>query len=87
VSDYYEVAIDGLRAGVGGSGHRWTVGCEVSECRARIVGFSSRAAGLRGGLAHLVWHLNGKPTCRDCGAWLAHRTSKRCRKGTCEAGR
>jgi hypothetical protein len=83
VSDYYEVALDNLRVGVGRA-VSWNVHCDVSGCRARITGYSTRDTALGAGLHHLVWHLNGKPTCRDCGAWLAHRTSKRCRKGTCE---
>jgi hypothetical protein len=83
----HEIGIDRLRAIASSGGASWAVACEVSQCRARIVGFAGRDAALRGGMAHLVWHLNGQPTCEDCGAWLSHKTSKRCRKGTCEAGR
>ena len=83
----HTIAIDGLRALVAWAGASWAVNCYEDECKARIVGFHGGDAALRGGMAHLIWHVNGKPTCRDCGAWLNHKTSKRCRKGTCEVDR
>ncbi|MEV6633919.1 hypothetical protein AB0M54_24525 [Actinoplanes sp. NPDC051470] len=85
VADQYEVAIERLRALACKSGRSWSVACMVSECRVPIVGFRNADAALRGALGHLMWHVHGKPTCRDCGAWLSHRTARRCRKGQCEA--
>lgn len=87
MADSYTVAIDGLRATAGSIGASWGVSCWEADCKARIIGFSGKAAALKGANAHLIWHVNGKPTCRDCGAWLAYRSSRRCRKGTCEVAR
>jgi hypothetical protein len=83
--DAHTVAINDLRATAAGIGASWGVSCWQNDCKARIVGFRGEAAALRGANAHLVWHVNGKPTCEDCGAWLNARSSKRCRKGTCDA--
>lgn len=73
------------------SGMRWNVLCiDVPDdyaCKARIMGYETRAQGIRGAEAHLRWHANGKPECRECGAWLGRRGSTRCRKGTCEVDR
>lgn len=78
----YTVAVDGLRATAAWAGASWGVSCW--DCQANIMGYRGGPAAIRGATAHLTWHVNGKPTCRDCGAWLAYRTAKRCRKGTCE---
>lgn len=78
------VAIDGLRVTAAWIGASWGVSCHEDDCRVSIVGFRGETAALKGGMFHLIWHVNGKPTCKDCGAWLSHRTSRRCRKGTCE---
>ena len=81
------VAIDDLRATAAWIGASWGVSCWQDDCKVRIVGYSGEAVALRGALAHLIWHVNGKPACRDCGAWLNFKTSRRCRKGTCEVSR
>ena len=83
----HTVAIDSLRATAAWIGASWGVSCWEPDCKVSIVGFRGEAAALRGANAHLIWHINGKPTCEDCGAWLAYRSSKRCRKGTCEVNR
>lgn len=83
----HTVAIDDLRATAAWIGASWGVSCWQADCKVSIVGFRGEAAALRGASAHLVWHVNGKPTCVDCGAWLGSRSSKRCRKGTCEVDR
>jgi hypothetical protein len=80
----HTVAIDGLRATAAWIGASWGVACHEDDCKVSIVGFRGETAALRGANAHLIWHVNGKPTCRDCGAWLSSRSSKRCRKGHCE---
>jgi ribosomal protein L40E len=85
VSDVHTVAIDGLRATAGALTMGWGVYCQSDE-GCSIVGFRNEAAAIRGAANHLIWHLNGKPTCGDCGAWLPYKSS-RCRKGTCEATR
>jgi hypothetical protein len=87
VADAHTVAINGLRATAASVGASWGVSCWEYDCKARIIGFRGQTAALNGAMAHLIWHVNGKPTCQDCGAWLAHRTSRRCRKGTCEVDR
>lgn len=73
-----------------GSGARpWGVGCvdPDQKCKASIVGYTTRNQAVKGAEWHLKWHANGEPTCQDCGAWLSRKGSKRCRRGTCEAGR
>jgi hypothetical protein len=71
-----------------GGARPWGYGCiDRDECGATVVGYATRNQGVRGAEAHLKWHANGKPTCRDCGAWLSRKGSTRCRKGTCEADR
>lgn len=71
------------------SGSGWTVFCtdvpDDYQCRALIVGWPTRARAIQGAEGHLRWHVNGKPECRDCGAWLSRKGSKRCRKGACAA--
>jgi hypothetical protein len=81
--DVHTVAVNDLRATAAWTGASWGVSC-WEHCP-NIVGYRNERAALLGAMAHLIWHVNGKPTCRDCGAWLAYRTAKRCRKGTCEA--
>jgi hypothetical protein len=71
-------------------GWSWSVACvDTVEhvCKAKIHGYDTRAQAIRGAEGHLRWHVNGKPTCEDCGAWLGYKSSKRCRKGTCEVSR
>jgi hypothetical protein len=83
----HTIAINSLRATIGSVGVSWGVLCHEDDCRANIIGFRGETNALKGGMAHLIWHINGKPECRDCGAWLSYRSSKRCRKGTCEVDR
>lgn len=75
-----------MRSGVG-----WSIFCtdvpDDYQCKARVVGYDTRSQGIRGAEAHLRWHANGKPECRECGAWLNRKGSTRCRKGTCEVDR
>lgn len=85
--DAHTVAIDGFRAIAAWCGASWGVSCWEDDCKARIVGYRGERIATIAAAAHLMWHVNGKPTCEDCGAWLAYRSAKRCRKGTCEAGR
>jgi hypothetical protein len=87
VASNHTLAIDGFRVLAGCIGASWAISCYESDCAGTIVGFRGRDAAVKGGTAHLMWHVHGKPTCRDCGAWLSHRTARRCRKGTCEAAR
>jgi hypothetical protein len=87
VADVHTLAIDSLRVTVASAGASWAVSCHETDCNATVVGYRGRDNAVKGGTAHLMWHVHGKPTCRDCGAWLSHRTARRCRKGTCEAGR
>lgn len=71
-------------------GWSWSVACVDTvdhECKAKIIGYDTRNQAIRGAEGHLRWHVNGKPECRDCGAWLSRRGAKRCRKGTCGADR
>lgn len=69
-------------------GSCWAVLCVVvADPCSPIIGYATRAGGIRVAEWHLRWHANGKPTCQDCGQWLAHRTAKRCRKGTCDVDR
>lgn len=81
------VAIDGLTAMASWAGASWMVSCWQSGCNARIVGYRGERVATLAAAAHLMWHVNGKPTCQDCGAWLPYRRAKRCRKGTCEGSR
>ncbi len=83
----HTLALDGFRVTVGSAGASWAVGCYEADCTSTIIGYFNRDAAARGGMHHLLWHIHGKPTCVDCGAWLSHRTSIRCRKGTCEVSR
>lgn len=85
MKDEYTVALNALRAFTCSSGASWSVLCQTETCDARIVGFRNADEAIRGATNHLLWHEHGEPTCRDCGAWLAHRTSRRCRKGRCAA--
>lgn len=84
VATEHTLAVDGLRVLACSIGASWAVSCYEPDCDARIVGYRGRDQAVKGGMAHLMWHVHGKPTCRDCGAWLSHRTAKRCRKGRCE---
>lgn len=83
----HTVAIDGLKASAAWIGASWGVLCWVADCNARIVGYRGERVATIAAAAHLMWHVNGKPTCEDCGAWLPYRRAKRCRKGTCEGTR
>jgi hypothetical protein len=83
----HTVAIDGLRATAAWCGASWGVSCWEDDCKALIVGYLGERVATLAAAAHLMWHVNGKPTCQDCGAWLAYRSAKRCRKGTCEVDR
>lgn len=83
----HTVAIDGLRATAAWIGASWGVSCWEADCNARIVGYRGERVATIAAAHHLMWHVNGKPTCQDCGAWLAYRRAKRCRKGTCEGSR
>lgn len=86
-ADAHTIALDGLRAIAARGGTTWAVLCNEEDCKVSIVGYASRDVAVGAANHHLLWHLNGRPTCRDCGAWLRYRTSKRCRKGTCEVNR
>jgi hypothetical protein len=68
------------------NGRSWTVACIdlTGRCKARILGYETRARAIKGAEWHLRWHGNGEPTCRDCGQWLSRKGSTRCRAGTCE---
>jgi hypothetical protein len=81
----HTIAIDDMRVTAGSAGASWSIGCHEDGCRAIVIGFDGRMAALSGGVMHLIWHLNGKPECRECGAWLDRKGAKRCPKGTCEA--
>lgn len=81
----HTVAIGDLKATAAWTGASWGVSC-WSGCP-NTIGFRGERNALLGAMAHLIWHVNGKPTCKDCGAWLAYRTAKRCRKGACEVDR
>lgn len=83
----HTVAVDDLRVTAAWIGASWGVSCHEQDCETTIVGYRGERAALLGAMAHLIWHVHGKPTCRDCGAWLAYRTARRCRKGTCEVDR
>lgn len=78
---------DSRKAMIARNGGGWAVLCivldEGDEGRCPpIVGYSGRAAGIRGAEAHLLWHSWGKPTCSRCGEWLGTKGAKRCRKNT-----
>lgn len=71
-------------------GMRWNVLClDIPDrwaCKARIMGYETRTQAIHGAEAHLRWHVNGKPTCAECGAWLNRKGAKRCRnREACEA--
>jgi len=83
----HTIAIDDLRATAAWCGPSWGVSCWEDDCKARIVGYRGERVATHAAAAHLMWHVNGNPTCGDCGAWLAYRSSKRCRKGSCEVSR
>ncbi len=85
VASEHTLAIDGRRVLVCCIGASWAISCYEPGCNTPIVGYRGRDHAVKGGLAHLLWHVHGEPTCRDCGAWLSHRTARRCRQGTCEA--
>jgi hypothetical protein len=87
VADAHTLAIDGLRVTVGSAGASWALSCHETDCNATVIGYRNRDAAVKGGNAHLLWHVHGEPICEDCGAWLTHRTATRCRKGTCEVDR
>lgn len=87
MSNAYTVAVDGMRVTAGSVGASWGIKCWSDECSASVVGYRNGPDAIKGAALHLVWHVNGKPTCEDCGAWLSHKTSRRCRKGTCEVTR
>lgn len=83
----HTVTIDDLSATASWIGASWGVLCWEGECNAHIVGYRGERVATIAAAHHLMWHINGKPTCQDCGAWLAYRRAKRCRKGTCEGTR
>jgi hypothetical protein len=87
VSKSHTVAIDGLRVTASWIGASWGVLCHEEDCSASIIGFRGERPALLGGMAHLIWHVNGKPTCQACGAWLNYRSARLCRQGTCEVER
>jgi hypothetical protein len=69
---------------------RWNVLCiDVPDdyvCKAKILGYDTRTQAIHGAEGHLRWHVNGKPECRECGAWLNRKGAKRCRnRQACEA--
>jgi hypothetical protein len=72
---------------VGAGSRPWGMGCVNDDCKAIVIGYTTRNQGVRGAEAHLKWHANGKPTCNECGTWLSREASKRCRRGTCEVDR
>jgi hypothetical protein len=86
MADAYTVAVDGMRVTAASCGASWGISCWEGNCRANVIGYRGAADSIKGAAAHLIWHVNGMPTCEDCGAWLAYKSSRRCRKGTCEAG-
>jgi hypothetical protein len=85
VKDAHTLALDGFRVFVCSAGASWALSCLETDCNARVIGYRGRDNAVKGGAGHLLWHAHGKPTCRDCGAWLPYRTARRCRKGRCEA--
>jgi ribosomal protein L40E len=85
VASEHTLGIDGRQVLASCIGASWAIACYEPDCNATVVGYRGRDHAVKGGMAHLMWHVHGKPTCRDCGAWLSHRTARRCRKGTCEA--